>query len=198
MTEQKYAGWLLFNEQKALDHLLAKGVVYTARDFEHKTGWGYAKSGKKLVAKVQIEFVCDLCDKEGALLSGLLESHVEESGFATLEEWKQAILRQHESFADLALYKATVLSRDVASQVKLENKTPKVRVPKEKKRFNGVTYTCDGYIQYWDGGAFVSIKESSDLARALPDRVKKLLPDAKRMQQDLAEYGVSAVEAEEI
>ena len=98
-----YAGWTWFKESKVLAHLLDKGSVVTARKKTKKTGWGYALRGKEPKFKIALSRLYDLTE-------GGLASNLEFSGFSTLEEWKEAITRQHGSdWSNLALFMVSKL-----------------------------------------------------------------------------------------
>lgn len=94
--------WISFNEPKVLDFLIGNGYVFTVRHYPIKgIQQRQAKKGKLLLGfLVSLETV-------GAIQNdSLLLKCWQESGFSSLNEWKQAIERQHKNHANLWLLKA--------------------------------------------------------------------------------------------
>lgn len=93
--------WIWFNEPKVLDFLIRNGEVYTVRHYSiRRIQQRQAKKGNQLLGfLVGLETVGAIQD------DSLLLKYWQKSGFSSLDEWKQAIERQHKNHPNLWLLK---------------------------------------------------------------------------------------------
>jgi hypothetical protein len=83
-----------FREDRARNHLLEKGVVYTYRTHKRERvgrDWVCVGRGGKKVADVSIELVREV---EGTLF-GALKPYARQSGYGRVADWVTAIVRMH-------------------------------------------------------------------------------------------------------
>ena len=110
---------MTFNEPAVLDYLRTHGMVYTVRHYPAKAplARGTRRGHTFLGFKVQIETIVKLTmlNRDGEQDTNLvaeapLGHYWRQSGFQSLEDWKQAIARQHSGkHRELYLLKATIV-----------------------------------------------------------------------------------------
>lgn len=94
--------WISFNEPRVLDFLIRNGKVYTVRHYPIRgIQQRQVKKGKQFLGfLVSLETLGAIRD------NSLLLKYWQQSGFSSLDEWKQAIERQHKNHPNLWLLKA--------------------------------------------------------------------------------------------
>jgi len=85
--------WIWFNEAKPLKQLLDKGSVVTVRSKDRRTGVAYVRSSLDPHLKKRV--LVSRCPGWNSADEKALRSLLSYSGFKTVDEWKEAIERQH-------------------------------------------------------------------------------------------------------
>ena len=98
-----------YNEPRVLDQLVRCGVVFTVRHYPAEAPFiRAARKGRQFLGfNVQLETVTRYEHLSSFAKKLILASHVDESGFLSVDDWLEAIERQHSQHKKLWLLKAT-------------------------------------------------------------------------------------------
>lgn len=114
-TAEVLVVWIAFNEPKVLAYLRANGEVYTVRHYPAAEPYVRpVRRYRELTGEsVRLETIAQATEG-GEVVTAALEAVVGASGFGAVQEWKDAITRQHATHIrdgkQLWLLRATLLA----------------------------------------------------------------------------------------
>ena len=110
-------GYIIFENDKAFEHLVKKGFVYTLRAFNRSTGVVKLKRNKagKFIGFVKVELVGNVKRTGGKYIVKTkdgdvdLNEFVPYSGFSSLDEWLSEFFKYYKTVGTVKLYKVTLV-----------------------------------------------------------------------------------------